>query len=155
MSKSPSYPYYGFSLPKHLAPNRSCILTTLEDERYLKIKLFKLFKADLVIGIGGLRNLDIAAKQKSKKLILCDFNENLCEFWQIFSNAISESNSKKDFLEILEKGLKEKRHICANLSDLPEARADILLFKQKMSLEELEETQEEHIDRYMSFRSTH
>lgn len=147
MSKQLSH--YGATLTGESAIKRSCIYPTLESTGYFKKDEFKNFQADLVVGIGGMRNLDIAAVQESKDLILCDFNESLCEFWEMFGKNISESQSKQDFLQSLKDDMIKNRSVCANSADHPDLRPDYLLFGRDMSSQELEETQKDNIDRYI------
>jgi len=60
----------------------------------------------MVVGIAGLRNLEIATKFREtlSHLVLCDFDQNLVGengFWQLFRQAITTTPNKEEFLEKL------------------------------------------------------
>lgn len=52
-------------------------------------------------GIGGLRNLDIAAQLKPDMLILADINKIQLAFWKLFGEVIINAATSKEFTENL------------------------------------------------------
>lgn len=52
-------------------------------------------------GVGGFRNLDIAAALRVKKILLADINKKQMAFWKLVDEVIVTSVSAKDFIQKL------------------------------------------------------
>lgn len=130
-------------MSKNQTLSKSCICTFDESTGYFDKSDFKNFKADIVVGVSGTRNLDLAAIQRPEKLILFDFNNNLISFWKIFQESITKANNREEFLSYLKQKIVDGGHYCMNIGaykELVENDSDSLTKNADAIIEDIKQT---------------